>query len=172
MSAVSVQVFLGCIQQNRSSDELGRALSRSKALLTSTTQTQASASFHIERLIRLATQFAEMFVDTREGGVSSIQIEDLVEEYEMKHVADLLAKEEIVEDYECPITTVIMQEPVRAADGFFYEQSAIQDWIKRSANPRSPLTNETLSNLKLVKDTAFAKKLKRYILRNPQSLAF
>lgn len=33
-------------------------------------------------------------------------------------------KREIVEVFQCPITTMVMQDPVKAADGFFYKRLA------------------------------------------------
>lgn len=37
---------------------------------------------------------------------------------------------DIPEDYECPITCVIMDDPVVAADGCTYERSAIEKWLE------------------------------------------
>eukprot|EP01138_Halocafeteria_seosinensis_P000729 gb/GECG01000746.1/.p1 GENE.gb/GECG01000746.1/~~gb/GECG01000746.1/.p1 ORF type:complete len:446 (+),score=57.30 gb/GECG01000746.1/:1-1338(+) len=44
----------------------------------------------------------------------------------------------------CPITYGLMTEPVVTADGYTYEKSAIEDWLKQSS--RSPQTNEELQH--------------------------
>ena len=50
---------------------------------------------------------------------------------------------EIPRDYLCPITQDMMENPVVAADGHSYEQSAIHEWLRRG-NRVSPLTGERL----------------------------
>ncbi|KAK9823299.1 hypothetical protein WJX72_001733 [[Myrmecia] bisecta] len=47
----------------------------------------------------------------------------------------------------CPITQVIFQDPVIAADGQTYERSAIDDWLQR--NNTSPMLNTQLPHKKL-----------------------
>ncbi|KAK9824008.1 hypothetical protein WJX72_006929 [[Myrmecia] bisecta] len=47
----------------------------------------------------------------------------------------------------CPITQVIFQDPVIAADGQTYERSAIEDWLQR--NNTSPMLNTQLPHKKL-----------------------
>lgn len=37
----------------------------------------------------------------------------------------------VVEDYLCPITKEMMENPVVAADGHSYEYSAIHEWLSR-----------------------------------------
>ena len=49
----------------------------------------------------------------------------------------------IPDDYICPITNDIMFNPVIAADGLSYEQSAILEWFKYG-NIVSPHTGEKL----------------------------
>ena len=51
-------------------------------------------------------------------------------------------------DYECPISMELMTDPVICSDGFSYERSAIEIWLK--AHDRSPKTNETLPNKTLI----------------------
>lgn len=38
-------------------------------------------------------------------------------------------KDNILENYECPITNEIMENPVVAADGYSYEHKAILAWF-------------------------------------------
>ena len=51
-------------------------------------------------------------------------------------------------DFECPILFEMMKDPVLAADGFSYERSAIEAWL-RSHNT-SPKTNEPLVHKNLI----------------------
>ena len=44
----------------------------------------------------------------------------------------------------CPITQVIMSDPVTAADGFTYERAAITDWLEQKDT--SPITGAELAN--------------------------
>ena len=41
---------------------------------------------------------------------------------------------DIPEDYLCPITQEMMENPVLAADGHSYEYSAIHEWLKTGKN--------------------------------------
>lgn len=84
----------------------------------------------------------------------------------------MLSDSEVIEDDQCPITTSVMQDPVKAADGFFYERAAIKEWMSKYPQARSPMTNEELAHRKLVKDAVFAKRLKSYIRRHPDCLDF
>ena len=49
---------------------------------------------------------------------------------------------EIPDEYCCPISKEIMQDPVIASDGNTYERSAITTWLERSST--SPLTRQPL----------------------------
>jgi hypothetical protein len=49
------------------------------------------------------------------------------------------------DEYYCPITTELMQNPVFASDGHTYEREAIEAWsVKGGATVLSPMTNEPL----------------------------
>jgi hypothetical protein len=63
-------------------------------------------------------------------------IEEQRKRYEgvMDEIADILV---------CPITMVVMKEPVVGDDGHTYERSAITEWVKREGT--SPLTRERMS---------------------------
>mmetsp|Transcript_42509 Transcript_42509/g.136389 ORF Transcript_42509/g.136389 Transcript_42509/m.136389 type:complete len:143 (-) Transcript_42509:101-529(-) len=56
------------------------------------------------------------------------------------------------EDVICPITQEVMENPVVAADGFSYEQGAIEKWFETHA--RSPCTGLYLDNKILVPNHA------------------
>lgn len=45
----------------------------------------------------------------------------------------------------CPLTGEVMLDPVRAADGFVYERSAIEQWLALGRK-RSPMANTPLSH--------------------------
>lgn len=45
----------------------------------------------------------------------------------------------------CPLTAAIMQDPVFAADGFVYERTAIEEWIKEHGLT-SPVTHEAMEH--------------------------
>ena len=50
---------------------------------------------------------------------------------------------DVAEELTCPITCALVVEPVTAEDGFLYERSAIEDWIRqpRRGPLKSPVTN-------------------------------
>ena len=63
----------------------------------------------------------------------------------------------------CPITLEYMKNPVFAPSGYYYEKSAIIDWIKRNNN--DPFTREYLSEDMLVEDNVFKQKIIEYRLK-------
>ncbi|CAK9060517.1 unnamed protein product [Durusdinium trenchii] len=44
----------------------------------------------------------------------------------------------------CPISHGLMEDPVVAADGFYYDRSCIMDWLERNTDARSPTTGVTM----------------------------
>lgn len=64
----------------------------------------------------------------------------------------------------CPITTMIMYEPVTASDGFVYEKEAIDKWL--TMNRQSPVTRKTL-NKELYPAVAIKNYINNYISENP-----
>ena len=65
------------------------------------------------------------------------------------------------EEVVCPITQVIMSDPVTAADGFTYERAAITDWLEQS--DMSPVTGAVLPNKTLAPNT-MAKKIAEWFM--------
>lgn len=65
--------------------------------------------------------------------------------------------------YTCPITKETLFYAVLAEDGFFYEKTAIIDWLSRS--PRSPQTNLPMGPT-LITVHSFISELKDYRLKN------
>ena len=65
-----------------------------------------------------------------------------------------LSQKDIPSDLECPIShTLMVDDPVVAADGITYERVAIEQWFAKSMADsgvvRSPMNNEILSDLTL-----------------------
>ena len=58
---------------------------------------------------------------------------------------------DIPEDYLCPITQELMQNPVVAADGHTYEEKAVVQWLQ-SGHATSPLTGERLKHKSLTEN--------------------
>lgn len=59
----------------------------------------------------------------------------------LKHVDEQLEKNS---NFRCPLTGLVMKDPVVAADGYTYEEAAIRRWL--SEYDSSPMTNKTMSN--------------------------
>merc|ERR1712062_712635 len=73
-----------------------------------------------------------------------IAIRDVVEEeMDDNDGGDDIEIKEINSKFLCPITKQIMKDPVICADGYSYERTAIEQWLK--CNDKSPVTEETLS---------------------------
>jgi len=57
--------------------------------------------------------------------------------------------DDVPNEFLCPITCDLMENPVRCSDGFVYEESAIKEWFLTRRNT-SPMTNLELGDLELV----------------------
>ena len=64
--------------------------------------------------------------------------------------------DEIPNDYLCPITQELMENPVIAADGHSYEKTAIESWFNKG-KCTSPLTGKQLDNSKLLDNITLRK---------------
>ncbi|KAH8050370.1 hypothetical protein JL722_11334 [Aureococcus anophagefferens] len=64
------------------------------------------------------------------------------------------------DEFTCPISFELMEDPVIAADGHTYERRAIAAWFERRRT--SPITNEALPNLGLVPAHAIRSMIARY----------
>ena len=49
--------------------------------------------------------------------------------------------DKVKDEFTCSITTELFFDPVTAEDGHLYERSAIEEWIARPGQPKSPKTN-------------------------------
>ena len=56
--------------------------------------------------------------------------------------------ENIPNEFICPITNNVMDDPVIAVDGYTYERSSITEWFKRG-HQTSPFTNLQLTDTSL-----------------------
>lgn len=72
-----------------------------------------------------------------------------VKEQVKQMVSHLGEKNEVPEDYICPITTELMLDPVVDCAGHTYEKAAIQEWFGRGKKT-SPKTGEELKNFNLI----------------------
>ena len=52
------------------------------------------------------------------------------------------AQQDVNEAFYCPITGIVMTDPVIFPDGYTYERSAIEEWLKKHNN--SPYTRQTM----------------------------
>lgn len=57
--------------------------------------------------------------------------------------------EQVPEEFCCPITHEVFEDPVIANDGFTYERQAIQDWFDNGRRV-SPMSNQPLANTTLL----------------------
>ena len=73
----------------------------------------------------------------------------------------MLPVSKLPEEVVCPITQVIMSDPVTAADGFTYERAAITDWLEQKDT--SPITGAVLAN-KTLAPNAMAKKIAEWFM--------
>ena len=62
----------------------------------------------------------------------------------IENAKDLKFGREPPNEYLCPITMMLMAEPVLLSDGFTYEKSAIENWLKE--HNKSPMTNGMLES--------------------------
>ncbi|KAK9829560.1 hypothetical protein WJX72_006490 [[Myrmecia] bisecta] len=64
------------------------------------------------------------------------------------------------EEMECPITQVVMSDPVIAADGHTYERSAIEEWYSR--HDTSPMTNDVVESKLLISNMLMRRLIASY----------
>ncbi|KAK9808844.1 hypothetical protein WJX72_004792 [[Myrmecia] bisecta] len=65
-----------------------------------------------------------------------------------------------VSEMECPITQVIMTDPVIAADGHTYERAAVEAWFSR--HDTGPMTNEVVAHKLLTPNIAMRRLIATY----------
>jgi len=77
--------------------------------------------------------------------------------------------------FECPLTHMLMKDPVVCIDGHSYERKEIEQWFKRLQDSKSPLTNPLTNGPLDSKDLTPNKNLKKFIdewkgSKNPSSI--
>ena len=73
---------------------------------------------------------------------------------------------EAPEEFFCPISSQIMDNPVIAEDGFSYEKDFIVDWLQKSGT--SPFTREKMSIHKLITNRSLKSMIDSFLHQNPQ----
>lgn len=68
-------------------------------------------------------------------------------------------------DFQCPITHVLMENPVVAPDGWSYERAAIENWVRQHGV--SPMTRQPITMNQLVPNISMRKAIEQYRLEHP-----
>ena len=74
---------------------------------------------------------------------------------------DSESRDEPPRDYLCPVTCVLMKDPVCAADGFTYERKAIEKWLENKDT--SPMTNIKLDHKFVSPNRALSNQIREWI---------
>lgn len=80
-----------------------------------------------------------------------------------------MAKEKIQvpDKFRCPITSLIMRDPVLASDGHHYEREAIEKWFI-DPNHRAPVGGLHLANKTVIPDEPLKNQIEAYLKQNPE----
>ena len=65
------------------------------------------------------------------------------------------------ESFRCPVSLMIMLDPVIMSDGFSYERIEAEDWLSRG-NTTSPLTNKTLTSTQLIPNVTLRQSIEEF----------
>lgn len=82
----------------------------------------------------------------------------------LRKIEALKAREsgsEAPDEFLCPITRELMEDPVIAADGYSYERVSIESWI-RGKNKTSPMTNLPLQTTMLTPNRSLKSAISRW----------
>ena len=137
------------------------AKARIEAEARAKSQAEAAAKAKAEEKTRLAAEKAKAEAEAKTKAEENARLaaEKAKAEAAEQAKADLVAhaRQAIPNDFQCPITTQVMYEPMMAADGESYEKEYIEAWLV--TRNTSPLTNELLTHKHLTPN----KNLKRAI---------
>ncbi|XP_063789746.1 WD repeat, SAM and U-box domain-containing protein 1 [Pseudophryne corroboree] len=109
---------------------------------------------------------------TKDTLLNDLKIESLgLRNRILRKIDDLKSKmkaaaSSIPDEFLCPITWEIMQDPVIASDGYSYERKAIENWISTEKRT-SPMTNLQLENLLLTPNRTLKMALNRWLETRP-----
>ena len=70
----------------------------------------------------------------------------------------------IPDELKCPLTKQLMDDPVMADDGYFYDQLAIEEYMK--VNKVSPVTGEQFESENLMSNRNIKKKIEQFKKEN------
>jgi hypothetical protein len=76
-----------------------------------------------------------------------------------------LKKVEIPSNYKCPLSGLIMREPVLATDGIVYEKEYIEWWFARG-NSKGPCTGINLTNFNLLQQEVLEGQITKFLTEN------
>ncbi|KAK1274816.1 putative U-box domain-containing protein 50 [Acorus gramineus] len=109
----------------------------------------------------------------KSGGVTAMEAAEEMEGLRRRSVEVLEEAEEVVvEDgdppsaFLCPIFREVMKNPYIAADGFSYEEEAIEEWL-HSGHETSPMTNLRLKHKDLTPNHTLRSLINDWISRSP-----
>ncbi|NXG59276.1 WSDU1 protein, partial [Hemiprocne comata] len=105
---------------------------------------------------------------TKESLTNELKIESLglrskvlqkIQELRMKMISGPVT---IPDEFLCPITRELMEDPVIAADGYSYEREAMENWISTKRRS-SPMTNLPLPSLMLTPNRTLKMTISRWL---------
>uniref|UniRef100_A0A7N4P027 WD repeat, SAM and U-box domain-containing protein 1 n=1 Tax=Sarcophilus harrisii TaxID=9305 RepID=A0A7N4P027_SARHA len=110
----------------------------------------------------------ELLSLTKESLTDDLKIESLgLRSKVLRKIEELKVKAEslssgIPDEFLCPITRELMQDPVIASDGYSYEKEAIENWISKKKRT-SPMTNLVLPSLILTPNRTLKMAIDRWL---------
>ncbi|KAM8788541.1 WD repeat, SAM and U-box domain-containing protein 1 [Rhynchonycteris naso] len=110
----------------------------------------------------------ELLTLTKGSLADDLKIESLgLRSKVLRKIEELRAKvkthsSEIPDEFICPITRELMQDPVIASDGYSYEKEAIENWISKKKRT-SPMTNLVLPSLVLTPNRTLKMAINRWL---------
>jgi hypothetical protein len=77
--------------------------------------------------------------DSSSGSSVELLTDEAVPDELLNEWNDVGAEFPTIADFICPLSSRVMQDPVRAEDGFTYERATIEDWLAtRDTSPQLP----------------------------------
>ena len=77
--------------------------------------------------------------DSSSGSSMELLTDEVVPDELLNEWNDVAAEFPTIADFICPLSSRVMQDPVKAEDGFTYERSTIEDWLAtRDTSPQLP----------------------------------
>ncbi len=103
-------------------------------------------------------EFIDKIRKLAEENLKSQTINNTVLEFESDSDYETELETDIPEEFMCPFTKSIMNDPVICEDGYTYEKSA----VLQLENPISPITEKTIDINKLVPNRALKISIKKF----------